>query len=175
MAAENSAAKPAKKKLRLNIIDFLIVIVVLGAIVGIALRFGVVEKLTNQSGMESARISFFIQDINDESSNYFVIGDEFTDAGNKCAFGKLESRQFLPAEAYITNEFGEIIKTHSDNGRIDVRGVVIGSGTFTDEGFLLDGTNYIAPGSTIHMQSKNIDVWATVTAIEPVESSENVK
>ena len=67
--------KPAGGKLRLNIIDFLIVVVILGAIIGITLRFGLVERITNQSGLTSARISFLILDINDESWNYFSVGD----------------------------------------------------------------------------------------------------
>lgn len=171
MGAEKNAVIQ-KKKLRLNIIDFLIVIVILGALIGIALRFGVVEKVTNQSGLKQARISFLIQDINDESADYFVIGDEFTSVSHKCIFGKLESRQILPAEAFVVNELGQIFKTYSENHRIDVRGTVVGNGTFTDDGFLLSGTNYIAPGSSMRVQSLNIDVWITVTSIEKIEEAE---
>lgn len=171
MSVENNEVKPAKTKLRLNIIDFLIVVVILGAIIGITLRYGLVERITNQSGLTSARISFLILDINDESSNYFTIGDKFVDATNDCELGVLESRQFIPAEAFIVNEYGEIFKRNSENDRIDVRGVLLGEGTFTEDGFLLGGTNYIAPGSSIHMQSSNIDVYITVTAIEKAEDS----
>lgn len=166
--------KPAGGKLRLNIIDFLIVVVILGAIIGITLRFGLVERITNQSGLTSARISFLILDINDESWNYFAVGDRFIDAEHDCELGVLESRQFIPAEAFIVNEYGEIFKRNSGNEqRIDVRGVLVGEGTFTEDGFLLGGTNYIAPGSTVHMQSANIDVYMTVTAIEKVDDAES--
>ena len=116
-------AKPAGGKLRLNIIDFLIVVVILGAIIGITLRFGLVERITNQSGLTSARISFLILDINDESWNYFAVGDRFIDAEHDCELGVLESRQFIPAEAFIVNEYGELFKRNSGNEqRIDVRG-----------------------------------------------------
>ena len=167
--AENT--KPTAKKLRLNIIDFLVIIVILGAVVGIALRMGVVERVTNQSNVEAARISFLIQDVQEASADYFRIDDVFTAKNLECEFGKLESRQFMPAEAFIANINGELIKTHSYNNRIDVRGTVIGSGTFTDEGFLLAGINFIAPGSTVRLQSSELDVLATVTAIEKVEKS----
>ena len=116
----------------------------------IALRMGVVERVTNQSNVEAARISFLIQDVQEASADYFRIDD---------------------AEAFIANINGELIKTHSYNNRIDVRGTVIGSGTFTDEGFLLAGINFIAPGSTVRLQSSELDVLATVTAIEKVEKS----
>ena len=96
--------------------------------------------------------------------------DTFYDKEHDCLLGTLESRQFMYSEAFITNERGEIIKTNSENKRYDVRGAVIGSGTFTDDGFLLDGVNYVAPGSTIHVQSRDLDVILTVTAVERVDT-----
>lgn len=166
--SENS--KATEKKLCLNIIDFLIVIVILGAVIGIALRMGVVERVTNQSNIEEARISFLVQDIQESSADYFKIGDVFRAESLDCSFGKLESRQFMPAEAFIANAEGILIKTHSSNNRIDVRGIVVGSGTFTDEGFLLAGINFIAPGSDVTIQSSDIEVSVMITAIERVDS-----
>ena len=169
MGAENTA-KTRKSRMRLNIIDFLIIIVLIGAVVGIAMRFGLVERVTNQAGMTGARISFLIRDINEGSLDYFGIGDTVYDKEHDCLLGTLESRQFMYSEAFITTERGEIIKTNSENKRYDVRGAVIGSGTFTDDGFLLDGVNYVAPGSTIHVQSRDLDVILTVTAVERVDT-----
>ena len=109
------------KKLRLNIIDFLIIIVLIGAAVGIALRAGVIERVTNQSNLEEAKISFLIQDIQESSA--------------------------------------------------DLRGTVVGVGTFTDEGFLLAGINFIAPGATVHIQSSDLDVNVTITGVERVNKA----
>lgn len=162
--------KNTKKKLRLNIIDFLILIVVIGGVIGIALRMGVVERVTNQSNMEDAKISFLVLDIQESSADYFKTGDVFYAENLDCEFGKLESRQIMPAEAFIANIDGELIKTHSSNNRIDVRATVIGVGTFTDEGFLLEGINFIAPGSEVRLQSSDLDVTVTITAIEKVSN-----
>ncbi len=166
--AEN--IKTTGKKLRLNIIDFLILIVIIGAAVGIALRMGVVERVTNQSNMEEAKISFLIQDIQESSADYFKTGDVFYSENLECELGRLESRQIMPAEAFIANINGELIKTHSSNNRIDVRATVIGVGTFTDEGFLLSGINFIAPGSEVRIQSSELDVNAIITSIERVSN-----
>lgn len=157
--------KPQKSRLRLNIIDFLLIIAVLGALIGIAVRAGVVERVTNQANLETAKVSFLIQDIQESSADYFGIGDEFRSLTHNCVFGKLESRQFMPAEAFIADSRGTLIKTHSANNRIDVRGVISCSGTFTDEGFLLAGTSFIAPNSGIRIQSPSIDVYITVIDI----------
>ena len=159
------------KKLRLNIIDFLIIIVLIGAAVGIALRAGVIERVTNQSNLEEAKISFLIQDIQESSADYFKTGDVFYAEKLDCEFGRLESRQILPAEAFVANMNGELIKTHASNNRIDVRGTVVGVGTFTDEGFLLAGINFIAPGATVHIQSSDLDVNVTITGVERVNKA----
>ncbi len=166
----NETTVKTKKKIKPNVIDFLIILVVLGAIVGIALRAGVVEKVTVGNNQESARVSFLILDINDRSGDYFRIGDQFYSPTLKTQLGELESVQIMPAEVFISSQDGNLIKTYSNNNRIDVRGTFLCSGTFSDLGFLLGGNNYIAPGSTVQIQSPYIDVTMTVTDIERVET-----
>ncbi|MBE6611702.1 MAG: DUF4330 family protein [Ruminococcaceae bacterium] len=159
------AVKNQKARFKPNVIDFLIVVVILGAIVGIALRAGVVDKVTQGSRMESAQVSFLILDINEQSGNYFKVGDTFTSPSLDCEVGVLDSVQFMPAEAFITTPDGHLIKTYSDNHRIDVRGTMTCEGIFSDVGFLLGGNQYIAPGSTVNIQSRTIDVFMMVTDI----------
>ena len=166
----DNTAKRERSRMRLNIIDFLIIIVLIGALAGIAMRFGLVERVTNQAGLTEARISFLVRDINEDSLDYFGSGDTFYDKEHDCVFGNLETKQFMYSEAFVTNENGDIIKAFSENGRYDVRGTMIGSGTFTDDGFLLGGINYLAPGSTIHVQSRDLDFILTVTAVEKAVS-----
>ncbi len=176
---DNSIKKT--KKLRPNIIDLLIVVVVLGAVIGIALRMGIVEKVITSSSVEPARISFLVQDINSDSYNYFNAGDVFYSDTHKCYFGTLEEKPYdLPAEAYIAGADGTLIKSYSPtdpddptkSSRIDVRGKILSSGVFSSEGFLLGGTTYIAPGSKITIESKNITVSITVTDIERINPTE---
>lgn len=177
--SENTAKKA--NKLKPNIIDLLIVVIVLGALAGIALRMGVVDKVIANSSIEPARISFLVQDINSDSYNYFNAGDAFYSDTHKCYLGYLEEKPYdLPAEAYIAGADGSLVKTYSPtdpddpskSSRIDVRGKIIGSGVFSDEGFLLGGTTYIAPGSKLTIKSTNITVSITVTDVERVNTAE---
>ena len=169
MSAKNADEKTNKTgRLKPNIIDFLIVIVVIGAIAGIFMRTGVVEQVVINNSLEKARVTFLIQDINEASGNYFHIGDRFYATTYATDMGPLESAQIMPAEAYISTIDGQMIQTFSNNKRIDVRGTFVVEGRFGDEGFLLSGVNYIAPGSTLHIQSKYIDVNMTVMDIAKV-------
>lgn len=163
--------KPAKNRLKPNVIDFLIILVIIGIVVSMALRTGVVEQVVpTAKKLETAEVSFLIQDINDNSGAYFQIGDEFYSPAMVMDMGTLTSVQIMPAEAFITDLEGNLIKTYSNNGRIDVRGTMECEGTFSDAGFLLGGTMYIAPGGTVQIQSPGIDVTMMITDIREVES-----
>ncbi len=172
---ENTAQKK-NEKLKPNIIDLLLAIIVIGAVIGIALRAGIVDKVVNNTSIEPARISFSIRDINNNSFDYFIAGDHFY-SDTYGYLGALEAKPIeRPAEMFIAGIDGQLIKTISPsdpenpnkNDRIDVEGDLIGSGVFSDEGFLLGGTTYIAPGSTTVIKSKNITVSITITNIEPM-------
>ncbi len=176
---ESSAKK--SKKFKPNIIDLLIVVAVLGALVGIALRTGIVEKVITNNSAEPARISFLVQDISSDSYNYFIPGDVFYSDTHKCYFGILEEKPYdLPAEMFIEGADGKLIKSYSPadpddptkSERIDARGEVTSSGVFSDEGFLLGGTTYIAPGSRLIIESKNITVSIMVTGVEKLTPAE---
>ena len=168
-----NTAKPAKKKLKPNVIDLIIVLVILGTILSMLFRQEEVVNVIVQEerSLESAQISFLILDINDNSGNYFNIGDNFYSPALVMDVGKLSSVQIMPAEAFIADENGQLNKTYSSNGRIDVRGTIDCQGLFSEEGFLLGGSMYLAPGSSVHVQSPGIDVTFTITDITKMESA----
>ena len=166
---ENIQAKPKKvRRFKPNIIDFLIVVIVIGAIVGIVLRTGIVEQVTINSNLEKARVSFRIADISENTGNYFGVGDAFYSETHKATLGTLETYSIMPAEVYTVTENGVLIKTNSIDGRIDVRGVIVCEGVFTEDGFLLGGSSYIAPNLEISVKSTNVNATLTVTDIEKV-------
>ena len=82
--------KKVKRTLKPNVIDFLIILVVIGAVLGIALRSGAVDDIAKREELEEATISFLILDINDNSGNYFNIGDTFRSTAYSQDLGVLE-------------------------------------------------------------------------------------
>lgn len=167
-----------KIKFRPNVLDFLIVIVILGAIAGIAIRSGVVEKITTNSNAEPARISFIAENINNASYDYLVKGDDFYSKNLGCYIGKLESASPMPAVILQPTADGKMVAVpspavnpddpNSESYRIDVRGELTSSGLFSPEGFLVNGTTYIAPGSEFILESKSISVTVTILDITPI-------
>ncbi len=167
-----------KTKFRPNVLDFLIVLVILGAIIGIGIRSGVVEKIITNSNATPARISFIAENISSASYDFFVKDEAFYSKTLGCYVGTLESTSSMPAKFLQSTANGEMIPVHSpaidpddptsESYRIDVEGSLIGSGLFTDEGFLVNGTTYIAPGSEFILESKSISVTVTILDITPI-------
>lgn len=181
MMEENKTVQKKKGGFRPNIIDFLIVVVLLGAIAGIAVRMGVVDKISMMNSVEEARVEFIVRNINHDSADFFVEGDAFYSTTHNCYFGTyLKTKQNLPARTYMTDINGQVVAVNYPDkeenslygGRIDLTGIMSCSGAFSQDGFLLGGTSYIAPGSEVKIQSRNIAVTVTVLDIQPVETDE---
>lgn len=157
-----------KNKLRFNGIDLLIIIAFIGCIVGLVLRYQLVDIIRNSGNENNALISFRVADIQNASKDYFAEGDKFfaVEGGNTAMkFGTLKNKiTWSPAEVYNFDDEGNYVLSSKDD-RIDVRGTVIASGLFSDEGFLLNNTKYIAPGSELSIQSNKIEITITVTDI----------
>ncbi|MBQ8248581.1 MAG: DUF4330 family protein [Clostridia bacterium] len=160
-----------ERKFKPNIIDFLIVVIVIGVVAGIVMRMGVIEKITVGNRLEEARISFIVKDISGESESYFKNGDSFNSKTHNCHIGTLETINSRRAVKYIENENGRMVKTESADNRVDMLCTLIGEGTFTSEGFFLGGSTYIAPGSEINFNSQNIVGILTITDIQPVDGT----
>lgn len=166
---ENTKSTAKKtRKIKPNIIDFIIIIAVVAAIIGITVRSGVVEQVTINNSLETARVSFLVSNVSESSGEYFSNGDAFYSSTHKCNFGTLEQFWTMPAEIYLTNEYGVLGKTTVSGDKIDVRGTMLCTGVFTADGFFLAGSNYIAPNSSVTVKSANITVSLTIMDIEKV-------
>ncbi|MBE6606510.1 MAG: DUF4330 family protein [Ruminococcaceae bacterium] len=155
-----------KTKVRFNGIDLLIIIVFIGCLIGLALRYQVVDAIKNAGDVQSAEISFYLSDIKETSEECFAQGDVFYITSTGDRLGELKGGfVFEPAEDFNMTSSGEYVKSASATGRSDMRGVIEGKGIFSNEGFLLNNSKYIAPGSEIAIQSGKISVTVTVTNI----------
>lgn len=156
-----------KTKARFNGIDLLIIIIFIGCIIGIALRYQLVDTIKNSTTTQKAEVSFYLENIKSTSEDFFSEGDTFFLVENSERLGVLQSGfVFEPAEEFNMNLDGEYIKSASVNGRSDMRGTLLADGLFTNEGFMLNNTKYIAPGSEITIYSNKIEVTVILTDIK---------
>ena len=162
------------KKIKPNIIDFIILIAIIGAIIGIAIRSGVVEKVTINNSLESARVTFLISGVSESTGECFDNGDVFYSSTHGCTFGTLEQFWPNPAEIYAADEFGALKKVYlaEEFGMIDIDGTMICTGVFTADGFFLGGSHFIAPNSPVTVKSADVEVNILIMDIEKVDAAQ---
>lgn len=160
----------SKNKTRFNAIDLLILILFIGCIAGIIVRYQVIDIVKSTNNQEPASVSFYVKDIKETSEEFFAEGDKFYIVGSDEYLGSLEGGfVFEPAEVFNETADGRYVKSASTSGRSDMRGTFLSNGIFSSEGFLLNNVKYIAPGSTISIQSEKIYVNIIVTDISHAE------
>lgn len=154
---------------RFNIIDFLIVVAIIGCIAGVFLRYDLASKIGLNRNKDEVEISFVVVGLREGATEALFEGDTIYWKQNGMEIGKLISKEVTPAVHYILDENYEYQKRYNDY-RYDVRGVISVKGNMTESGFMLNGTQFIAPGKELMIESKNISTTITVTDVKQISS-----
>lgn len=157
-----------KNRRRFNIIDLLIILALTAVVVGVAFRYNLVDKIGVRSNEDTVVISFLVQNIKETSADALVLGDMFYIESNGMELGELISKNPTFAEAFVEDSEGKLVKTLNESTN-DVRGEIKAKGKIKDEGFMLGGTQFLAAGKEIYVESRNIMVTITVTGVSPYE------
>lgn len=171
--------KKKAKRLAFNLLDWLIIVALVLAGVGIWFRYGLAEKWENKTNTVTACISFSISNIKETSftGGYFAEGNAVynADADNNLIgyFAGEDKFGYVPAVFHEYTKTGEGVIIQSASDRIDVVGAIMAEGLMTENGFYYGGTTYIAPGQTVLISTRDIRVSILVTDIEIVENVEN--
>ena len=157
-----------KRKIRFNILDFLIVAVVILCVAGVLLRGGVKttdEKLETQKAI----VSYYVANIQSASQHCFQAGDRIYSQTLGCDMGRLIGKVEVSPALYYAEDDGKISKTYSAADRIDLRGQFECEGKMSESGFSIGGTQYIAPGMSTYAYLPNINVTILITDVAVVE------
>ena len=153
---------------RFNVIDAVILVLVLAAIVGIAIRYNLIGEIGINRGMEDYELHFSVSDIRYTSSDAFVEGDTVSLTTNGAHIGTMaDLTSILPASAYAVDASGNVIQIHyPESTRIDVTGRILCRGTASSAGILTESGVNIVPGTTLAISTEHLDVTITVTSVQ---------
>ncbi len=157
-----------KKRIRFNIIDLVIILAVIGCFCGIALRYNVMDKIGLNNARDKVEIEFRIIGIRPTSYDAMVKGDTFYWQQNGMRIGTLKEAVSEYSKTYVIRDDQQIV-CYEREDRYDVVGTITAEGILSEDGFMLNGTQQIAPGKEMKVESKNIAVTLTVTKIKPVD------
>ena len=154
-------------KTRFNVIDVLIILIALACVVGLVLRFGNVGGLSTTENLKAFDVYFSVSNIAYTSEDAFVQGDTVRLADSGAVLGEFAGLEsILPAEFLARDESGNLIAVnYPESTRIDVTGRIVSHGVMSDNGYLLNGTTYIAAGTEYVVQSEHMDFVLKITNI----------
>ncbi len=135
-----------QRKIKFNIIDFIIVLAVVIVIAVVALRGGLVKKFTESTDIIQYTVK--ISDIQKESFDLIEVDSKIYCNDDDSCLGVIKSKTSQPATMYTVLANGEIVKT-SQPDRIDVFLTIEAEGTVDKEGCRINGTYFIACGKNV--------------------------
>ena len=149
-------------------VDAVIVVLVLAAIVGIAIRYNLIGEIGINQGLEDYEIHFSVSDIRYTSSDAFVEGDTVSLSANGAHIGTMAGlTSILPVSAYAVDGSGNVLQIHyPESTRIDVTGRILCQGTSSSVGILTESGVNIVPGTTLAISTEHLDVTVTITSVE---------
>ena len=134
----------------------------------VIVRYDIADKIGKASSEDNVRITFLIRSIREEACNAVSEGDSFIWDQSEILVGEVIRKEVTPAAVYSERNDGAIIKNYSELA-YDLKCTVDASGLMTEKGFMLGGTNYVAPGLTITVHNSSVVLSAIVMAVESVD------
>jgi hypothetical protein len=150
-----------KHGFRLNIIDIVIIIAVIGILVGGLSKFRMAERLNIAASDTPITFSVIIGGIRQGSVDSIQVDQGLfdTETGNK--LGVITQVSVTPTMDKVESDTGELIPAPLP-GRVDVTITARGTGRVTEEGAFLNGSRHVAPGGKLLMATDNYKGEATV-------------
>lgn len=153
---------------RFNAIDVFIIVLVILCVVGIYFRSNIKSWIGIDKDLKEYEISFVVKQIKSSSNQYLTQGNEVY-TNNGLYIGAISACSSLPANAYVTNEKGEMIAvTYPEDTYIDVTGTITCKGIQKGDGFYLSGTYLLSPGTVIEARTEVINFTLTITDISEI-------
>lgn len=153
------------KRIRFSIIDFVILLIVVALTVGVIVRYDLVSKLLTKTTLIDAKVTFTAESLSGAQLNALKEGTQFYSDGD--LFGTLHTVSSDKTLIYTENSDGTLGFTESDE-LFDVNGSFLIKVVKTDNGYLIDGKHYIAPGSQFEIKANGAAICITIISLNEI-------
>ena len=158
-----------------NILDLLILLLVVAAIIAIGYRYYTKSRPARADELRNAEIAFEIKDAVFTLPSYVKAGDVlYFDDGTQIGTVLNNSPEEESTALYVqsatvitTDESGKYVRTsYPDSSRVDAQGKLRCSVIpETDGSYLLGGSRYITPGTSILVHTETASFYMTVISV----------
>ncbi len=164
-------------KVRFNLLDGIIVLLVLLCIVGVCFRDAIIDQLGFGVKLEQYRISFKIEDVDSKLPDFTSSGDKlyYSDSVEAGALLAPPISEFAsgaltvtPAAAYASDGNGNVVYvTYPEGTIVDAEGAFVCEGAYNQNGyFAIGGEKLVTVGQQITLYTDTVTLNMTVTNIE---------
>ncbi len=144
----------SKRKIRISIIDVLIIITVIACIAGVFIHYKVYEKDNRVLNDDRCSVSIKIGGVLVELSDKIAVGDKIYLESDNSEFGVVSEVSKSESVIYYRNANDEIVEV-IDSSKSDITVVVDVKGSVTQNGFRAGGNKHVAAGMNIDMYTHN--------------------
>ena len=159
-----------EKKPGFNIIDVLIILFVAAALVGIAMRYNLADRINFDANGETFEIEFVSGwNMQEASQQYFEPGVSFYINIDSVKIGEIKEIFDITAFEYVEDFHGNIVKSEVP-GRIDVSGIMRSTGRITKDGdFMINGNQFVAPNKEFLVHTGYLEGWVRIVSVKKVD------
>ncbi|MGM9647944.1 MAG: DUF4330 family protein [Eubacteriales bacterium] len=157
-----------QRKVRFNVVDFLLIILVILSVVALFLRPTVLKKIGELTATDTVVVSFYADGLTEDECNMLMAGDVLTvedgTEGELLSFTVQPYQTMHLMESDVQSE-GSFFKKVSEPGLYTVKGQARLTGTRKDDGFYVGGDLQVGVGSTIQAESDSYILTLEITGI----------
>lgn len=157
-----------QRKVRFNIVDFLLIVLVILSVVALFLRPAVLDKISQWTATDTVVVSFYADSLTEDECNMLANGDALSASsgaeGELLSFSVQPYRTLHLIESDVQSE-NPFFKEVTEPGLYSVKGQARLSGSRKNDGFYLGGNLQIGVGSTIEIQSDSYILTLEITGI----------
>jgi hypothetical protein len=174
--------KNTQKRIRFNILDAIIILLVVLCIVGISFRYSIMRKLGLSEELTNYRISFKLTTVSYTLPGFLNDGDKLylidgTEVGELLGVSEFSNYTSLTAEnetlilsqasKYVNNSDGTLVLAYyPEYTYVDANGAFLCRGAYGDKGyFCLAGETYLAVGQKLTLYTDTVTLNMTITGI----------
>ena len=149
---------------RFNLFDIILVVVIIACIAGLVFHTYFTKDLI-EDYTETAMISISVSDVSEQTAIAFCVnGAPIYSQETDAKIGMLETTEYGPMILDLENEQGILVKaTHPEKKMIHATATF--NGTWTEDGFLIDGTKLATIGTTLKIYTNGAVCTITITDI----------
>lgn len=149
---------------KINLIDFIIVLILIAAVAFVALK--VVNKDDSGAAVTPVRVSFFAEEVPDYVANTLKANTSVLDSTEKVTIGTVESFEIGKPIGYFTDTKGQVQSVVRE-GYNSITINMLANGELSEHGVTIGGVLY-GVGHSLTIYAGEAKIYLRVRGIEPI-------